>query len=335
MSQAFDKPALDRLFAPLQHAPRIIAAVSGGPDSIALMHLLSRWNEGPLPQKIIIATVDHGLRPEAAEEARWVSEEAAALGFSHRILVWAGEKPATGLQERARDARYHLLVNLAHETGASHLVTAHTLDDQAETVLMRMARGSGLSGLAGMAAERDRDGIRHLRPLLECPKVALVDLCEREGWRFATDPSNRDERFARVRWRRLMPALAAEGLSARRLTEFARRVRQADEALDVQAAHAFGRARLMDAGDEVVLDAAAIAAEPFEIALRLVMKGLTEAGLPEDRRRLQRLESCVARIREAVRRRQSLRMTIAGALVDLDRSGRLRITAETPRQRGR
>ena len=299
------------------------------------MHLLARWNTRPAPRKILVATVDHGLRAEAAEEARWVASEAAALGLAHRILAWTGEKPATGLQERAREARYRLLVDLARETSASHLLTAHTLDDQAETILMRMARGSGLAGLSGMAAERDRRGIRHLRPLLDCPKATLVDLCTREGWRFVTDPSNRDERFARVRWRRLMPALAAEGLGAERLAELARRARQADEALDFKTAEAYDRCRLMEAGEGVVLDAAVMAAEPFEIALRLLMKGLSEAGLPEDGRRLQRLETCVGRLREAVRRSEVLRMTIAGALVDLDRSGWLTIRAESPRQRGR
>jgi tRNA(Ile)-lysidine synthase len=334
-SPAFDKSALDRIFAPLDHAPALIAAVSGGPDSIALMHLLARWNERPASRRIIVATIDHGLRPEAAEEARWVAGEAAALGLTHRILTWTGDKPASALQERARAARYSLLVELAREIGASYLITAHTLDDQAETILMRIARGSGLTGLRGMALERNRDGIRHLRPLIEIPKTALVDLCTSEGWRFVTDPSNRDERFTRVRWRSLMPVLAAEGLTAARLADLARRARQAEEALDLKATEAYNRARLLKAGKGVVLDGAVLATEPFEIALRLLAKGLSEAGLPEDGRRLRRLETCVERLREAFRHNAALRMNIAGALLDLERSGWLRIGPETPRQRGR
>src|SRR5690606_4990568 len=118
--------------------------------------------------------------------------------------------------EAARDARYRLLIQCAREEGASHLVTAHTLDDQAETVLIRLARGSGLAGLAGMRAERDREGIRHARPLLASPKAALLDLCREQGWPFVEDPSNLDPRFARARWRRIMPLLAEEGLTAER-----------------------------------------------------------------------------------------------------------------------
>jgi len=334
-SPAFDKPGLDRLFAALDPAGALVAAVSGGPDSIALMHLLARWNQRPAPHRIIVATVDHGLRPEAADEARWVGVEAARLALDHRILTWRGEKPASALQERARDARYGLLVELARDTGASHLVTAHTLDDQAETVLMRLSRGSGLTGLRGMAVERNRDGIRHVRPLLDIPKATLVELCTSQGWRFVSDPSNRDERFARVRWRSLMPALAAEGLTGERLAELARRARQAEEALDLKAAEAYGRARLVRPGEGVVLDAAILAREPFEIALRILLKGLSEAGLQENARRLNRLETCVERLRESFHREAGLRMNIAGALIELESGGLLKIGPETPRQRGR
>src|SRR5690606_3498551 len=122
-----------------------------------------------------------------------------------------------------REARYRLLVQCAREAGASHLVTAHTLDDQAETILMRMARGSGLAGLAGMRAETDREGICHVRPLLEWPKASLLTLCREQGWAFVGDPSNEDARFARVRWRRIMPLLAEEGLTAERLARLGER----------------------------------------------------------------------------------------------------------------
>ncbi|WP_414471962.1 tRNA lysidine(34) synthetase TilS [Microvirga sp. M2] len=340
-----DDPEL--LFSNLSHATGILAAVSGGPDSVAMMHLLARWGSERRPP-VLIATVDHGLRPAAAEEAAFVGREAAGLGFPHRTLVWTGEKPRTGLQEEAREARYRLLVRQAREAGASHLVTAHTLDDQAETILMRLAGGSGLKGLKGMRRERDLDGIVHARPLLDHPKASLLDLCRRNGWRFVTDPSNADERFARVRWRKLLPLLAAEGLTADRLALLARRAGRADEALDAKARQALEAADPVAGkggegteeaerteGTEGTLSfrAACLAEEPFEIGLRILELSLSRIGLENSR--LQRLETCLERLRAAIPAGKGLRITIAGALLRLDRTGRVSLRPEPPRSRGR
>lgn len=324
----------EHLFSNLTHAAGIVAAVSGGPDSMALMHLLAHWNPPAGRPPILVATVDHGLRPEAAEEAAFVAREAGKLGFPHRILAWTGDKPKTGLQEAAREARYALLLHLAREAGASHLVTAHTQDDQAETLLMRLAKGSGLKGMAGMRRERDRDGIRHVRPLLDWPKAALVDLCRKNGWFFVIDPSNADDRFARVRWRKLMPFLAEEGLTAERLARLAERVAQAEEALAIKAQEALERANPQPMAGEFSFHAACLAEEPFEIALRVLELALeTSVGLENSR--LHRLENCTRRLREAIRQGEGLRLTIAGALLHLDRSGVLRLSREPPRSRGR
>ena len=333
-----DDPAddgLETLFAPLDRASGILAAVSGGPDSIALMPLLDRWSGAGRGAPVLVATVDHGLRPEAAGEAAFVAREAASLGLAHRTLAWIGAKPRTGIQEAAREARYGLLVQCAREEGASHLVTAHTRDDQAETVLMRLARGSGLTGLSGMRRDRDRDGIRHLRPLLDWPKEALLDLCRAQGWPFVSDPSNRDERFERVRWRRIMPLLAAEGLTAERLVRFSERIRRADEALEAKALQAFEGAGPVAADGGLSLQARPLAEEPFEIALRVLDLDLGRAGLSPDSSRLQRREACAERLRRAVREGAALRLTLAGALVQLDRSGKLAIRPEPARRQGR
>jgi len=150
-----------RLFADWKSVPAIVLAVSGGPDSIALMWLAARWRRsmrrGP---RLIAVTVDHGLRPEAAREARDVKRLATELDLSHRTLRWSGVKPKTGLPAAARAARYRLLAKAARAGGARHILTAHTRDDQAETLLMRMLRGSGIAGLAAMARESERDGGR-------------------------------------------------------------------------------------------------------------------------------------------------------------------------------
>jgi tRNA(Ile)-lysidine synthase len=325
-----DGPEL--LFSNLSEARGIVAAVSGGPDSMAMMHLLARWGSERRPP-ILIGTVDHGLRPEAAEEAAFAARQAEALGFSHRTLVWAGAKPQTGLQEAAREARYRLLVDCAREAGASHLVTAHTQDDQAETILMRLARGSGLKGLKGMRRERERDGIIHARPLLDWPKARLLDLCRQEGWSFVSDPSNADERFTRVRWRRLMPLLAEEGLTAGRLARLAARAAQADEALEAKARQALEAARPLEGEGTLSFQAACLAEEPFEIALRILELALGRVGFESSR--LHRLETCLERLRTTIRAGESLRLTIAGALLHLDQAGRLSLRPELPRSRGR
>ncbi|MBJ6128190.1 tRNA lysidine(34) synthetase TilS [Microvirga splendida] len=326
---------LERLFLPLNQASGILAAVSGGPDSVALMHALARWAALGRRPPVHVATVDHGLRPEAATEAAFVAREAALLNLPHRILVWTGSKPASGIQEAAREARYRLLVEQARQAGASHLVTAHTLDDQAETVMMRLARGSGLQGLAGMRRETDRQGIRHVRPLLGLPKSHLLDRCRLQGWRFVTDPSNADERYARVRWRRLMPLLAEEGLTAERLVRLAERAAQADEALDLKAGEALGRgAPRLEAG-ALSFEATSLTDEPFAIALRVLELALEQAGLDLDNSRLYRLEACTERLRQAAGAGEALSLTVAGAHLRLTPAGRVSVGPEPPRQRGR
>ena len=211
-----------RLFADWKTAPAIVLAVSGGPDSIALMWLAARWRRalarGP---QLIAVTVDHGLRPEAAREAREVKRLAQSLDLPHRTLRWTGAKPETGLPAAARSARYRLLAQAARQSHATHILTAHTRDDQAETLLMRLLRGSGIAGLAAMARESERDGLRLARPLLDVSKSQLIATLKKAGIDFADDPTNRDVSFTRPRIRAVMPALAAEGGDARSLARLA------------------------------------------------------------------------------------------------------------------
>src|SRR5213082_72360 len=201
--------AAKRLFADWRSAPAIILAVSGGPDSIALMWLAARWRRalarGP---RLVAITVDHGLRAEAAREAREVKRLARSLDLPHRTLRWNGAKPKTGLPAAARAARYRLLAQAARQSHATHILTAHTRDDQAETLLMRMLRGSGITGLGAMLRQSPRDGIVLARPLLQIPKARLVATLRKARIDFADDPTNRDTAFTRPRLRELMPALA-------------------------------------------------------------------------------------------------------------------------------
>lgn len=322
-------------FGPLAGLKRpILAAVSGGPDSTALLHGLAAWSrERGGDPAVLAATVDHGLRAEARAEAEAVAADARSLGFVHRLLVWTRVGTAPVSQEAARRARYGLLGELAREIGAAALVTAHTLDDQAETVLIRMAAGSGLSGLGGMRAVRATGCFAHHRPFLAIPKARLVATCRHEGWRFADDPSNRDPRFARPRWRALAPALAAEGLDAERLSRLARRLRRADEALDAVAEGAFARAVVAGPGEGARLDLRRLAGESSEVALRVLALALRAGGAAPAR--LDRLEACCDALVEATRLGRSCRRTLAGRLLALDGAGTLDILPEAPRSRGR
>ncbi|MFK4537768.1 tRNA(Ile)-lysidine synthetase-like protein [Bradyrhizobium ottawaense] len=201
-----------RLFAGLKSAPALVLAVSGGPDSVALMWLAARWRRslarGP---SLTVVTIDHGLRREAAREAREVKRLATELGLPHRTLRWRGAKPKTGLPAAAREARYRLLAQAARAVGASHVLTAHTRDDQAETLLMRLLRGSGLAGLSAMASLSERDGIVLARPLLEVPKAQLIATLKRARIGFADDPTNRDTAFTRPRLRGAAAAPCGRG----------------------------------------------------------------------------------------------------------------------------
>ena len=215
------------LFRGLEDLPGLVLAVSGGPDSTALLVLAARWAKRlKRAPKLVAVTIDHGLRPQAAREAAMVKRLARRLGVPHRTLHWRGRKPRTGLQEAARYARYALLAQVAMRARFAHILTAHTLDDQAETVLFRLARGSGLFGLTGMAhaAPLPLNGVREIflvRPLLHLPKARLVATLKAERIAYAEDPSNHDPRFTRARLRSLMPALAREGLDARGLARLA------------------------------------------------------------------------------------------------------------------
>jgi len=221
------------LFADWKTAPAIVLAVSGGPDSVALMWLAARWRaarkRGP---RLIAVTIDHGLRPEAAREAREVKALARSLDLPHRTLRWTGSKPKTGLPAAAREARYGLLAQAARSYGATHILTAHTRDDQAETLLMRMARGSGLAGLVAMVRQSEREGVVLARPFLQVSKSRLGATLTRAKLGFAIDPSNRDLSFTRPRFRALMPALAAEGCDSRNLARLASRLARANTALE-------------------------------------------------------------------------------------------------------
>lgn len=325
-------PEAARLLSDLAGHEAVVLAVSGGPDSLALMWLAARWRRarrrGP---ELVAVTVDHGLRPEAAREAREVKRLAAEWGVAHRTVRWRGDKPATGLPAAARAARYALLVKAARRHGAASIVTAHTRDDQAETVLMRLMRGSGLTGLGGMAAASQRDGVPLLRPLLGLGKARLIATLRRAGIGYADDPTNRDLHYTRPRLRALMPQLAAEGADARSFARLAARLARADAALEVMTDGAARYLASLRAGRAGGVDAAAFARLAEEIRVRLLIRAIDAVGC-EGPAELGKVEVLAAALAEATARGVPLRRTLAGATVRLEH-GRIAIRAAPPRRR--
>ncbi|MBK8158109.1 MAG: tRNA lysidine(34) synthetase TilS [Rhodospirillaceae bacterium] len=187
---------------PFEAKPHVAVGVSGGSDSMALMLLLADWVRGQ-GGKLTALTVDHGLRPEAANEARTVAGWAAKAGIDHRTLAWTGIKPGTAVQAAAREARYELMGAWCRENEVLHLATAHQQDDQRETVAMRRARGGpDQFGSAGISSVSTRRGVRLLRPLLPVTGATLKSYLQSRHQCWLEDPSNRHEHYERIRWRR-------------------------------------------------------------------------------------------------------------------------------------
>lgn len=250
---------------PLGAVERIAIAVSGGPDSLALL-LEARVAFGDRVQAL---TVDHGLRDGSAAEAAEVATICGDLGIAHAILRWNGEKPASNIHAAARIARYALMGEWCAVNGVAWLATGHHADDQAETLLLRLARGSGVSGLAGIRPVRAlANGVTLLRPMLGERRTELRAIVDAAGLVPVDDPSNADPRFDRTHARAL---LAQTGwLGADRLAAVAAHLADAEAALDWTADVAWhGRAMVRPGGIE--LDTVGL---PAELTRRLVVRAL-------------------------------------------------------------
>ncbi len=217
---------LDRTFASLIKALNIkvnmpiAVACSGGPDSLALALMAHGWARGQ-KIKMVALTVDHGLRKDSAKEAKQVNAWLKKHGIPHAILPWKGRKPARNIQETARKARYKLLTDYCKQHSISQLFVAHHLEDQAETFLLRLARGSGVDGLSAMSTLTTMYDVTLVRPLLGVSKAQLLDYLNKRKQTYVIDPSNENTMFDRVKIRNLLPTFAEIGLSADRLAKTA------------------------------------------------------------------------------------------------------------------
>lgn len=277
--EAFDQ-RLDKLLSRLSPAPaRIAVAVSGGGDSMALLALSADYGVRR-GLRIDALTVDHALRPGSAEEARFVAHTAGALGVRHHALRWEGAKPASNLQAAARAARYGLMRDWRRRAGVGPLLLAHSQDDVAETFLLRLARGSGVDGLAAMAdlVEEDPEAappLTLLRPLLDVSRRTLRATLEARGLGWAEDPSNADLRFDRVKARQALETLATLGLDAHRLARTAANMARARQVLERETDFLLAAAALEDADlGAATLELDALRGAPREIALRAFARAL-------------------------------------------------------------
>jgi tRNA(Ile)-lysidine synthase len=329
---ALTTQTINALFAPLEDAQGILLAVSGGPDSTALLLMAAHWARTVGRPKVHAATVDHGMREGSRAEAMAVAALCARLEIAHHSLDWEGPKPRSRIQELARNSRYGLLARCAGANGMDFIVTAHHADDHAETILFRLLRGSGIAGLAGMTKLSTRNSVVLARPLLDLRKQDLIAYCLANGESFSLDPSNEDARFARTKLRKLIEALELEGLGVKEFARLARRASLMEEA--VKRATDLARSQLIWASDGVC-DARVLLREPPEIAQRLLSERICEVGnrlnVPVGLEKMERLTSA---LQEKFDQKEAFRANVGGAFIALSDKGVLGVSPEPPRRTG-
>ena len=243
-------------------------AVSGGGDSMALLHLAHRAG-----RTVAAVTVDHGLRPEAADEAAMVARFCARIGVDHATLHWAGPASTGNLMDQARRARYELIGDWARACGIGHVALGHTADDQAETLLMGLARKAGLDGLSGMRRMWLEKGVEWRRPLLSVERGTLRDHLRRHDVPWAEDPTNDDDRYTRVKARRALNALAPLGITVAGLAAIAENLDFARSSLTWSVKREADTIVTEQAG-ALTLDREALLLLPVEVQRRILMAAL-------------------------------------------------------------
>ena len=260
------------------------------------MQLFTDWHDQECGVPAIVLIVDHALRDGSEDEAAKVQAWARARGLESHILPWKGEKPASGIEGKAREARYTLLGEWCAAHDVPSLVVAHTLDDQAETFLLRLGRGSGVDGLSGMRPRAafpvaGFEKVQLLRPLLEMERAELRAFLTARGMPWLEDPMNEDSRFARARLRKALPMLEAAGVSARRIAQAARHLARAREALEAATKAFLAAHSRLESGDFALLDAVALGRADRETGLRALSAVLMLVSGRTYRPRFERLEN--------------------------------------------
>lgn len=275
-------------------------ALSGGSDSTAMLHLMARAAP-PLGLRLAGVTVDHALRPEAADEAAQVGRLCAELGLSHDILRWDHGPIQGNLLDQARRARYALIADWARGLGLDAVALAHTATDQAETLLMGLARGAGLDGLSGMRGRFEVAQVTFFRPFLSFGREDLRGFLRRNGLGWLDDPTNADERYLRIKARRALKALAPLGITEARLAGSAHHLAQAQGAVR-RAAGAAARDLVREVAGGLLLDRDGLRRLGPELERRvliLCLLWLTQNDHPPRGSEVQRLLQAIAEGRAA------------------------------------
>ncbi len=306
-----------------QQGETIAIAVSGGPDSMALTRLAQEWAED-CGLSLVGLTVDHRLRPQAKREAEQVSDWYMGLGLDHHILVWDEGRRVGQLdrspQAAAREARFDLMSSWCREHGVQTLLVAHHADDQVETFVQRLLRGSGVDGLAAMAAKTLRQDVQVVRPLLDRSKADLVATCQAHQQSWIEDPSNEDEQFSRVRVRKLLAALEMEGLNSERLLDTVGHMQRVKEAIDHAVGQVFEEAERPSEAGTLTLDLSVLMAAPEEVGLRCLARCLCQisgANYPPRFDRLSRLYHALGTTDWSDRTLHGCQMRVSDAVVTI------------------
>lgn len=332
--QAVEAEEFDRLLRgtlqPDDHKHGLAVGVSGGADSMALTLLAAEWARAH-GAAFTALSVDHDLRPGSDAEAETVGRWLTARGIEHHILTWQGNKPTSGIQAAARQARLGLLGDWcrAHASGGSGgarvLLLAHHRDDLVETVLLRIAADSGPDGLAGIASRGRVGGVLVLRPLLSVAKPRLIDTCRAFEQDWIEDPSNQDTKFERIRLRKLAPELGASGLTPDRLTRFSSAMRGARDAMDRERANFLRAHGSVHPAGFVVLSRDALVRQPARFAELVLAQILQSVGGRDYPPRTER----VARLRDHLAEGFEQACTLGHCLIEPLEDGKIRIQRET------
>jgi len=266
---------IDDLFSPLVDIRRIALAVSGGRDSLALMFLIKKWlGNNNFDKDVVVLTVNHQLREESNAECAEVALIAQGYGFHHKILIWHHENIKTSIQEKARNARYDLMINYLKENGIDTLITGHTLDDKIETFLMRLSKGSGLEGLKSIQTSRNLDGINLFRPLLNLTRDQTTKTLVSQNIGWIDDPTNADEKYERIKIRNNISTLEKLNISKDMLQLTLNRLGRAHEVISNITEKALLEVLHFDSLGYVSLDYDILKAYPYEIIIKVFEKAL-------------------------------------------------------------
>lgn len=273
----------------------IAVAVSGGSDSMALA-IAAKEIIADESSNLIALTVDHKLRDESKNEAIQAGKWLNKCGINHHVLAWNGEKKQSNIQSEARNARYKLLTDYCHASGIDLLLIGHNSEDQAETVLMRLMRGSGVDGIAGVSARTVAHGINILRPFLKIKKQQIKEFLTTMGQNWIEDPSNLNEKYARVVARNFINQAADKDLLVDRLVETAENMSQSKSYIESKIAEDMQRAVKIYAEGYVVIDAEVFKLLHVEAAYKILSKIVQAVGGSYYKPRFEKLKNLYQKI---------------------------------------